>query len=335
MMRATIDDVARIAGTSRKTVSRVVNNEPNVSEATRKLVQDAIAALKYRPLTSARSLATNRSFMVGLLYDNRSPSYIMEVQAGVLEACEAQHYSMMVQPLVSASPDFVERVEDILTRHRPDGLILTPPITDHAPLLKSLRRNGIPFASISPRHPEKQFGVILQEREAAAEMVAHLVALGHACIAHIVGDQGHGAGVWRLAGYRDGLKRAGLKEEPAYMVPGRFSFGSGVAAARKLLALKPRPTAIFAADDDMAVGTIWAASEAGLSVPRDLSVCGFDDTAIATQVWPPLTTIHQPVQEMARRATDELLRLVLGKGGAGMVELDYEMRIRASTGPRP
>jgi len=335
MMRATIDDVARIAGTSRKTVSRVVNNEPNVSEATRKLVQDAIAALKYRPLTSARSLATNRSFMVGLLYDNRSPSYIMEVQAGVLEACEAQHYSMMVQPLVSASPDFVERVEDILTRHRPDGLILTPPITDHAPLLKSLRRNGIPFASISPRHPEKQVGVILQEREAAAEMVAHLVALGHACIAHIVGDLGHGAGVWRLAGYRDGLKRAGLKEEPAYMVPGRFSFGSGVAAARKLLALKPRPTAIFAADDDMAVGTIWAASEAGLSVPRDLSVCGFDDTAIATQVWPPLTTIHQPVQEMARRATDELLRLVLGKGGAGMVELDYEMRIRASTGPRP
>ena len=335
MMRATIDDVARIAGTSRKTVSRVVNNEPNVSEATRKLVQDAIAALKYRPLTSARSLATNRSFMVGLLYDNRSPSYIMEVQAVVLEACEAQHYSMMVQPLVSASPDFVERVEDILTRHRPDGLILTPPITDHAPLLKSLRRNGIPFASISPRHPEKQVGVILQEREAAAEMVAHLVALGHACIAHIVGDLGHGAGVWRLAGYRDGLKRAGLKEEPAYMVPGRFSFGSGVAAARKLLALKPRPTAIFAADDDMAVGTIWAASEAGLSVPRDLSVCGFDDTAIATQVWPPLTTIHQPVQEMARRATDELLRLVLGKGGAGMVELDYEMRIRASTGPRP
>ncbi|HEY3520825.1 MAG TPA: LacI family DNA-binding transcriptional regulator [Rhodanobacteraceae bacterium] len=335
MKRANISDVARVAKTSRKTVSRVVNNEPNVRESTRKQVLDAIAALKYRPLTSARSLATNRSFMVGLLYDNRSPSYIMEVQAGVLDACEAQHYSMMVQPLVSASPDFVERVDDILTRHRPDGLILTPPITDHAPLLKSLRKSGVPFASISPRHPEKCVGVILREREAAAAMVAHLVSLGHTRIAHIVGDLEHGAGVWRLAGYRDGLERAGLTENPAYMVPGRFSFESGVAAARKLLGLRQRPTAVFAGDDDMALGTIWAASEAGLSVPGDISVCGFDDTTLATQVWPPLTTIHQPVQEMARRATGELLRLVLGRGEAGMVELDYEIRIRASTGPAP
>ncbi|HEY9110232.1 MAG TPA: LacI family DNA-binding transcriptional regulator [Rhodanobacteraceae bacterium] len=335
MKRANISDVARVAGTSRKTVSRVINNEPNVHPSTRKQVLDAIAKLKYRPLTSARSLASNRSFMIGLLYDNRSPSYIMAVQAGVLEACEAQHYSMMVQPLVSAATDFVERVDDILTRHRPDGLILTPPITDHAALLKSLRNSGIPFASISPRHPEKRVGVILREREAAAAMMAHLVSLGHTRIAHIVGDLEHGAGVWRLAGYRDGLKAAGLKEIPAYMVPGRFSFESGVAAARKLLALRQRPTAIFAADDDMATGTIWAASEAGLSVPGDVSVCGFDDTTIAMQVWPPLTTIHQPVQEMARLATEELLRLVLGKGEAGMVELDYEIRIRASTGPRP
>jgi len=335
MKRANISDVARVAKTSRKTVSRVLNNEPNVSESTRQQVLDAMAALKYRPLTSARSLATNRSFTVGLLYDNRSPSYIMEVQAGVLEACEAQHYSMTVQPLVSAAPDFVERVDDILTRHRPDGLILTPPITDHAALLKSLRKSGVPFASISPRHPEHQVGVILREREAAAAMVAHLVSLGHTRIAHIVGDLEHGAGVWRLAGYRDGMKRADLKENPAYMVQGRFSFESGVAAARKLLALKQRPTAIFAGDDDMATGTIWAASEAGLSVPADISVCGFDDTTIATQVWPPLTTIHQPVHAMARRATEELLRLVLSRGEARMVELDYEMRIRASTGPRP
>ena len=331
MKRANISDVARVSGTSRKTVSRVLNNEPNVRESTRQQVLDAITALKYRPLMSARSLATNRSFMVGLLYDNRSPSYIMAVQAGVLEACEAQHYSMTVQPLVSAAPDFVERVDDILTRHRPDGLILTPPITDHAPLLKNLRKNGIPFASISPRHPENQVGVILREREAAAAMVAHLVSLGHTRIAHILGDPEHGAGIWRLAGYRDGLQRAGLKENPAYMVQGRFSFDSGVAAMRQLLALPLGPTAIFAADDDMAVGAIWAAAEAGVSVPGEVSICGFDDTTIATQVWPLLTTVHQPVREMGRRATEELLLRVLDKGGAAMVEVDYEMRIRAST----
>jgi len=335
MTRVTISDVARTVGTSKKTISRVLNNDPNVSKSMRQRVLDAVAALNYRPLTSARSLATNRSFMIGLLYDNRSPSYIMEVQAGVLEACEAQHYSMMVQPLVSTSPDFVERIEDLLTRHQPDGLILTPPITDHPQLLECLRQNNVPFASIAPRHPEECIGVILREREAAAAMVAHLVSLGHRRIAHILGDPEHGAGIWRLAGYRDGLERAGLKEDPAYMVQGRFSFESGVAAMRQLLALPQRPTAIFAADDDMAVGAIWAAAEAGVSIPRDMSICGFDDTTIATQVWPPLTTTHQPVREMGRRATQELLLRVLNKGEPRMVEVDYEMRIRASTAPTP
>lgn len=332
MTRVTITDVARAVGTSKKTISRVLNSDPNVSDSMRQSVLAAIAELNYRPLTSARSLATNRSFMIGLLYDNRSPSYIMEVQAGVLEACEAQHYSMMVQPLVSSAADFVERVEDILSRHRPDGLILTPPLTDHPQLLDCLHRQGVPFASIAPRdHPENCIGVMLREREAAAAMVEHLVSLGHRRIAHIIGDLEHGAGIWRLAGYRDGLARAGLKEDPAYMVQGRFSFESGVAAMRQLLALPSRPTAVFAGDDDMAVGAIWAAAEAGVSIPRDISICGFDDTTIATQVWPPLTTIHQPVREMGRRATQELLLRVLNKGEARMVEVDYQMRIRAST----
>ena len=333
MTRVTISDVARTVGTSKKTISRVLNNDPNVSRSMRERVEAAVAALNYRPLTSARSLAANRSFTIGLLYDNRSPSYIMEVQAGVLEACAAQHYSMMVQPLVSSAPDFVERVEDILSRHRPDGLILTPPLTDHPALLACLRQNDLPFASIAPRHPEQCIGVMLREREAAAAMVDHLVSLGHRRIAHILGDPEHGAGIWRLAGYRDGLQRAGLSEDPAYMVQGRFSFESGVAAMRQLLALARRPTAIFAADDDMAVGAIWAAAEAGVSIPKDISLCGFDDTTIATQVWPPLTTIHQPVREMGGLATRELLLRVLNKGEAKMVEVDYEMRIRASTAP--
>lgn len=335
MTRVTIDDVARVAGASTKTVSRVLNNEPNVRESLRQRVLSAVEALNYRPLTSARSLATNRSFMIGLLYDNRSPSYIMEVQAGVLEACEARHYSMMVQPLSSTAAGFVERVEDILSRHQPDGLILTPPITDHVQLLDYLRKRGLPFASIAPRHATDCIGVMLDEREAAAAMVQHLVSLGHRRIAHILGDPQHGAGTWRLAGYRDGLKRAGLKPDPKCMVQGQFSFESGVAAMRQLLALPQRPTAVFAADDDMAVGAIWAAAEAGVSVPGEISICGFDDTLIATQVWPPLTTIHQPVRDMGRRATEELLRRVLDKGEATMVQVDYELRIRGSTARAP
>ncbi|MDF3982920.1 LacI family DNA-binding transcriptional regulator [Luteibacter sp. PPL201] len=335
MSRVTINDVARASDTSKKTVSRVLNHEPGVREEVRARVMAAVAALNYRPLTSARSLATNRSFMIGLLYDNLSPSYIMEVQAGVQEACEAHQYSMMVQPLVSTAPDFVERVDGILSRHRPDGLILTPPITDHPALLRHLRAMELPFASIAPRRPKDTIGVMLREREAAAAMVEHLVSLGHRRIAHILGDPKHGAGVWRLAGYRDGLKRAGLDEHPDYLVQGRFSFESGVAAARQLLRLKRRPTAIFAADDDMAVGAIWAAAEAGVSVPGDMSICGFDDTTIATQVWPPLTTIHQPVRDMGKRATEELLLGLLGRGEPRMVEVDYQLRLRASTAPAP
>ncbi|WP_413623957.1 LacI family DNA-binding transcriptional regulator [Luteibacter sp. Lutesp34] len=335
MSRVTINDVARASDTSKKTVSRVLNQEPGVRKEVRERVLAAVAELNYRPLTSARSLATNRSFMIGLLYDNLSPSYVMEVQAGVQEACEAHQYSMMVQPLDSKARDFMERVEGILWRHRPDGLILTPPITDHPALLAHLRDTGLPFASIAPRKSKGIAGVILDEREAAAAMVDHLVALGHRHIAHIIGDPKHGAGVWRLAGYRDGLKLAGFEERAEYMVQGQFSFESGVKAARQLLRLKERPTAIFAADDDMAVGAIWAAAEAGVSVPAEVSICGFDDTTIATQVWPLLTTVHQPVRDMGKRATEELLLGLLGKGEPRMVEVDYQMRLRASTAPAP
>ena len=193
----------------------------------------------------------------------------------------------------------MERVEDILSRHRPDGLILTPPITDHARLLDSLRRHDIPFASIAPRHTKGCIGVILDEREAAAAMVEHLVALGHRRIAHILGDPKHGAGMWRLAGYRDGLKRAGLKETPAYMVQGRFSFESGVAAARQLLALKRRPTAIFAADDDMAVGAIWAVRKPACRFRANFPSADSTTRMIATQVWPPLTTSTNPYARWA------------------------------------
>jgi len=335
MSRVTINDVARASDTSKKTVSRVLNQEPGVRAEVRDRVMAAVAELNYRPLASARSLASNRSFMIGLLYDNLSPSYVMEVQAGVQEACEAQQYSMMVQPLDSTAKDFMERVEGILWRHRPDGLVLTPPITDHPALLAHLHATDVPFASIAPRKSKGIAGVILQEREAAAAMVDHLVALGHRRIAHIIGDPKHGAGVWRLAGYRDGMKRAGLEERADYMVQGQFSFESGVKAARQLLSLKQRPTAIFAADDDMAVGAIWAAAEAGVRVPDEISICGFDDTTIATRVWPLLTTVHQPVRDMGKRATEELLLGLLGKGDPSMVEMDYQMRLRASTAPAP
>jgi len=327
--RARLEDVARIAGVSPKTVSRVLNKEPNVLPETRDKVLATMEALHYRPHPSARSLAANRSFLIALLYDNASPSYTMEVQSGVLDACNAHQYSMMMQPFDSSAAEFVDQVQALVTDRRLDGLVLTPPIADHEKLLARLRELGTPFASVAPRS-QSGAGVFLDERQAACDMVKYLASLGHKRIAHVIGHPDHGAAQWRLQGYRDGLAQCGLRYAAQLVVPGTFLFDSGVAAARKLLALKSPPTAVFAANDDMAAGVMWAASELGLAIPRDLSVCGFDDTPMSRQIWPSLTTVHQPCQEMGRIAASQLFRVVRGNSSE-LVHTAYSLCLRGST----
>lgn len=334
-MRARIEDVARKAGVSPKTVSRVLNNEPNVRDEMRQRILEAVEALGYRPNPSARSLASNRSFLVALLYDNPSAYYMMEIQEGVLAACDAHKYSMMVRPLISGAADFVERVDTLISQFRPDGLVLTPPITDHEGLLERLRARGTPYASVSPKDHAVGIGATLDERSASRDMVLHLASLGHRRIAHITGHPAHGASGWRLRGYRDGLKLAKLPFDPDLVIEGRFSFESGVDGARQLLVLKQRPTAVFAANDDTAAGVMWAAAEQGLAVPRDVSVCGFDDTPLSRQVWPALTTVRQPSQAMGRIAALQLLRTIRSGETGDMVSVPFELRLRQSTGPVP
>ena len=333
-MRVRLEDVARAAGVSPKTVSRVLNDEANVRAPTREKVLAAMAAMDYRPHLPARSLASNRSFLIATLYDNPSSNYLAEIQAGVLEACDLHHYSMMVRPLHMEADDFVERVDALISHHHPDGLVLTPPITDHAALLQRLRERHVPYASVSPVERSDTLGAFIDEPEAARQMMATLLELGHRRIAHVIGHPDHGASQWRLAGYRDALAAAGIARDPELEVQGDFSFGAGVAAARRLFSL-PRgrgPTAVFAANDDMAAGVIWAAGEHGLSVPHDVSVCGFDDTPIARQIWPTLTTIHQPSREMGRIAALQLLESLRGRQG-GMVQARFSLELRESTAP--
>lgn len=334
-MRVRLEDVARAAGVSPKTVSRVLNDEANVRPHTREKVLAAMAAMDYRPHLPARSLASNRSFLIAMLYDNPSSNYLAEIQAGVLEACDLHHYSMMVRPLHVQAEDFVERVERAVAHHHPDGLVLTPPITDHPGLLQRLRERRVPYACVSPIERAGRIGVFIDEPEAARRIVTHLIALGHRRIAHVIGHPAHGASHWRLTGYRDALVAAGLPHDPALEVEGDFSFSAGVAAARRLFSL-PRgqgPTAVFAANDDMAAGVIWAAGEHCLAVPGDVSVCGFDDTPIARQIWPTLTTIHQPSREMGRTAALQLLDILRGRGAGAMVQAPFSLQLRESTGP--
>jgi len=333
--RARIEDVAAMAGVSMKTVSRVLNHEPGVRESTRDRVREAVAALNYRPDPSARSLAGSRSYLVALLYDNPSPNYLMEVVTGVVDACEAHHYGMVMQPVAFHAPDCVETVDALLSVSRLDGLILTPPLTDSEGLLDRLDQRGIPFACISPYRREGRIGVTLDEHDAVCELVAHLVVLGHRRIGHVRGHPDHGASEWRLAGYRTALRRAGLCYDPELVVDGEFSFDSGLEAGRRLLGLDDRPTAIFAANDDMAAGVMRAASELGLRVPAEVSVCGFDNTPIAQHIFPQLTTVQQPTRDMGQVATMQLLAAIRDRGAGSMVHMPYALQLRDSTGPAP
>jgi LacI family transcriptional regulator len=338
IMRVRLEDVARATGVSPKTVSRVLNEESSVKDSTRQRVLAAMESMNYRPSPSARGLAGSRSFLVAMLYDNNNnpaSTYLAEIQDGVLDACDAHRYSMMACPLRMRGQDFIRRVDALVSDHHIDGVIVTPPLTDYPALLKRLQEQGVPHASISPLHREGSIGVCMDEQQAAKALVTHLIELGHRRIAHIVGIANHGASRWRLAGYKEAMAAAGLPNDPDYVVQGEFTFGSGVTAAQQLFALPERPTAIFAANDDMAAGVMWAANERGLKVPRDLSVCGFDDTPLATQLWPPLTTVRQPSREMGKLAALQLMEKLRGRGTGLLVQVPYSLELRESTARLP
>jgi LacI family transcriptional regulator len=333
-LKVRIETVAAAAGVSIKTVSRVLNREPNVREETRTRVQAAVDKLKYSPSISARSLAGNKSYLIALLYNNPSANYLMEVMSGVLEACEAERYNMVVCPLEIDEIKLLAGFDTLVSRSQPDGVVLTSPISDSPALLKRLAELDIPYASISPKQ-QARMGADMNETRAAADMVEHLVSLGHRRIAHIVGHPAHGGSGWRLDGYRQGLEKAGLRFNPELVVPGEFSFESGVLAAETLFSLPEPPTAIFAANDDMADGVIRVALERNLRIPEDVSICGFDDTPLSQQTFPPLTTVHQPSRDMGRLATLELLASLRTPESGRMLHIPYALKVRRSTGTAP
>ena len=337
MKKATIDDVARLADVSIKTVSRVLNHEPKVRESTQDRVLEAMEALKYSPNSSARRLAGNRSYLLGLLYDNPSASYIIGIQDGLLDACKDDHYDILIQPCQSNDPGLLEEIEELVTSVRVDGLVLTSPISDMESVRQLLRTLNAPNVVLSPSiEADPKWAVRTNDREICAEMVHYLVSLGHERIAFVMGHPDHKAINERFEGYKDGMRENGLKTRKSYCVQGYNSFDSGVAAARKLLSRKVSPTAIFFATDDMAAGMLKLAHELKMVVPRDLSVVGFDDIPLAKQVWPFLTTIRQPVHDMAKLAGELLIKRLRGESPEGVQQiLNSELVIRDSTGPVP
>lgn len=331
--RASIREVAARAGVSVKTVSRVINNHRYVTAETRGRVDDAIKALGFRPSIAARSLAGWRSGQVALLYDNHSPYYIHQIQEGCWSRCQAGDTRLLAQPIDVADPLVAEKVLGLIAETHVDGIILSSPVTDCPKVLAALEDQGIAFVRISPgTNHALTSSVFMDDAQAADDMTTHLINLGHRRIGFVIGHPDHMASDQRLFGYRRALDRAGIAYEPALAVQGQFDFDSGAAAARALLDLAAQPTAIFASNDDMAAGVLAVAHRRGIAVPDQLSVAGFDDTTLARVVWPPLTTIRQPVRELAFTATDMLLR---GDGAIEHQRLSHDLIIRDSTAPPP
>jgi LacI family transcriptional regulator len=328
--RATIKDVSKLAGVSIKTVSRVLNKEKYVREATRTKVEAAMVTLKFSPSLAARSLAGRRSFQIALIYDNHSPFYIHQIQDGIWAQCREQGVRMLAQPADVGSPTLAAEVGGLIDETHVDGIILSSPVTDAPEVLAELEVRGIPFVRISPgTNHAMTSSVFMDDVQAADDMTTHLINHGHRRIGFIIGHPNHMASDQRLFGYRRALDRAGIGFEPSLVRPGQFDFASGAAAAELLLDLTEPPTAIFASNDDMAAGVLAVAHRRDIAVPDALSVAGFDDTELASAVWPPLTTIRQPTRDLAYSAAGLLFS---GESGVVHRRLQHELVVRGSTG---
>jgi LacI family transcriptional regulator len=349
MASVTIYDVAARAGVSIKTVSRVMNNEPNVRPAMRERVLTAAGDLGYSPNLSARSLAGSRSFVIAVFVDaaltidhwrsERGADYLSRIQLGATLECRDAGYHLLIELIDHEGPQVRQEVAALLAALKPDGVILTPPSSDNEVVLELLEKAGTPYVRVGPERTSGQGPrVHMDDVAAAREMTEHLADLGHKRIGFIIGEPRYGASQARREGYLEAMKTRGLPVAEGLVRQGDFTFQSGLEQAKALLALPDRPTAIFASNDDMALGCIAAIAEAGLMIPGDISVAGFDDSPSSRFSRPQLTTVRQPVAEMSSVAAKLLIaRAKSNDPPERPIDelLPFELIHRASTAPPP
>ncbi|MFZ5685379.1 MAG: LacI family DNA-binding transcriptional regulator [Pseudomonadota bacterium] len=348
MSTVTIYDVAERAGVSIKSVSRVLNGRPNVSDDLRRRVEEAAEALGYRPSLSARGLAGARSYLLAALVDaeltvehwrsGRGNDYLSRMELGALMECRQAGYHLLIELVDVGSASLGRDILAMVGSLRPDGLILTPPVSDSSIVLDALDARGVPYIRLGAEtDPGRGRRVHMDDHRAAFDITAHLIGLGHRDIGFVVGSTRYAASRARREGFEAAMARHGLAVRPEWVAEGDFTFPSGLDCGARILAGAQRPTAVFASNDDMAFGVIQAAMRAGLSVPGDVSVAGFDDAPGAQFSVPQLTTVRQPVAEMSGAAARMLVALAQGREAE--VERDREIAYaligRDSTAPPP
>lgn len=312
--KTTINDVAKLAGVSKRTVSRVINNSPKVGKATRAKIQKIIDELNYSPNAQARGLAARRSYLLGLIYDNPDALYINDVQRGVLSVCREFGYELVVHPCDMISDRLKDEALNFVSRSKLDGVIILPPVSENNDLAGALGKAGVNYVRLASMALDSTDHVVISnERSAAAAMTDYLVGLGHQRIGYIAGPKGMKSTRERLEGFCDALEKHGRKPDEDLLARGAYTYESGIECGRTLMSNPEQPTAIFASNDEMAVGVINAAREMGVRVPKDLSVAGFDDSILATRISPTLTTIRRPVRRMAEMAATKLIASIDGR----------------------
>lgn len=338
----TIRDVAEDAGVSLQTVSRVINDGPNVRPHLRERVRASIKKLGYVPSLAAQRMSGSRSYILLAINDRertladwrerRGTDWVDQMLLGGVLTGAPHGYRMMVE-LIDTRSEHVEReLGAAISALQPDGVILTPPHSENPLITALLADRGIRFARIGSKAPGPGIALTMGDEGAAALATRHLIELGHRRIAMIAGPEQYSLSGWRITGWRAALAEAGLSDE-GLLARGDFGFESGLAAARALLARAPRPSAIIASSDQMALATLEAAREAGLAVPDDLSLISFDNTPIVRFTQPPLTAIDQPIAETVSRAVELLIARDDEAGAQGVIEVPAGLVTRASCAP--
>jgi LacI family transcriptional regulator len=334
--RATIRDIADLAGVSIATVSRVLNDRPDVAPETRESVLQVVRAHGFSTNRGARGLSSGRTGMIGLTLPLVADAYFGPMLSGAAEALYESDMRIVLCPTLHKHDREVSLLERLM-RGTTDGAILMLP-EESADELRMLQRQGFPFVVVDPREqpPDGIPCVAAMHAAGAKAATEHLLELGHRRIGALAGTEGWYATDERLLGFRAALAGKGILLDPDLVVYSDWRTPRGTEAAEQLLSLPDPPTAIFGFNDNVAIGVLNAARERGLSVPGDLSVVGFDDTAQASIVTPQLTSVSQPLAEMGRMGVSLLIRILEGQRvDALRMELSTKLVIRESTGPAP